>query len=101
MDIGPSLHDLRTERNTYISNLQKNGTGGNDGLECVTMTSVENLTCVATLTSVVNIMLQRRPAENVTCTFPESVEHPYSQYSIRVSKAAQRQYLYWPNDALK
>ena len=39
MDIGPSLHDLRTERNTYISNLQKNGTGGNDGLECVTMTS--------------------------------------------------------------
>lgn len=57
MDIGPSLHDLRTERNTYISNLQKNGTGANDGLGCVTMTSVVNLTCVATLTSVVNIML--------------------------------------------
>ena len=66
MGIGPSLHDPRTERNTYISNLQNNGTGGNDGLECVTMTSVVNLTCVATLTSVVNIMLQRRPAENVT-----------------------------------
>ena len=33
--------------------------------------------------------------------FSESVEHLYSQYSIRVSKAAQRQYLYWPNDVLK
>ena len=41
----------------FISNSQNNGTGGNDGLECVTPTGVVNLTCVATLTSVVNIML--------------------------------------------
>ena len=68
MDISPNLHVLRTERNIYIYiyNSQNNGTGGNDGFECVTLTSVVNLTCVATLTSVVNIMLQRRDAENVT-----------------------------------
>ena len=50
----------------YIYITQNNGTGGNDGFECVTLTSVVNLKCVATLTSVVNIMLQRRDAENVT-----------------------------------
>ena len=69
MDIGPNLHVLRTERNIYISNSQNNGTGGNDGFACVTLTSVVNLTCVATLTSVVNIMLQRRDAENGTSIF--------------------------------
>ena len=57
MDIGANLHVLRTERNMYISNSQNN-----DGLECVTLTSVVNLTCFATVTSVVNIMLWRRPA---------------------------------------
>lgn len=61
MDIGANLHVLRTERNMYISNSQNN-----DRLECVTLTSVVNLTCFATVTSVVNIMLWRGPAKNVT-----------------------------------
>ena len=70
MDIGPNLHVLRTEQNIYIyQQLTEQWYGGNDGFACVTLTSVVNLTCVATLTSVVNIMLQRRDAENGTSIF--------------------------------
>lgn len=101
MDIGPNLHVLRTERNIYISNSQNDGTGGTDRLDrvCNRDECCEPDVCCDSNECCEHFVIEK------TCgkfhKFPKSVEHPYSQYSIRASKAAERQYLHWPNDALK